>query len=125
MAGIDVSSVATGDMKFSGICSAAGKIYAAPLNSSKMLVYDPASKEIAGIDVCSVANGDMKFAGICSAAGKIFAAPFNSSKILVYDPVTQEVAGIDASNVATGERNLQCCRQNLCSTSQLLKDAGL
>ena len=50
LSGVDVSSVAKGNGKFWGICAFEGKIYAAPFNASKVLVYDPASKQAYGIE---------------------------------------------------------------------------
>eukprot|EP00931_Biecheleriopsis_adriatica_P061486 TRINITY_DN3696_c0_g1_i7.p1 TRINITY_DN3696_c0_g1~~TRINITY_DN3696_c0_g1_i7.p1 ORF type:complete len:502 (-),score=86.28 TRINITY_DN3696_c0_g1_i7:173-1678(-) len=62
----DVTSVATGPDKFSGMCTAGGKVFAAPWNSDKMLMYDPITKRLEGIDVSSVATGKFPFCGMCA-----------------------------------------------------------
>ena len=36
--GIDVTAVASGNLKFSGICAHEGKLYAAPRTSDKLLI---------------------------------------------------------------------------------------
>ena len=37
--GVDITGVATGDDKFSGICEVAGKVVAAPYRADKLLVF--------------------------------------------------------------------------------------
>jgi len=104
--GVDVSEVAgqvaegvPGGMFF-GICTCAGKIYAAPGGAPRLLVYDPATGEASGVDV-TAAVGDaaegFKFGGICECEGKVYAVPCNAPRLLVYDPATGEVDGVDVS----------------------------
>ena len=102
--GIGVKDVTTGSHKFNGICSVGDKVVAAPYNSDKLLLFDPATKVVEGIDVTSVARGKFKFWGICTAGGKVIAAPFGCNKLLLFDPITKIVEGIDVTHVATGDR---------------------
>ena len=97
--GLEVSTVARGGCKykFCGICSHQGKVYAAPFDADKLLVYDPSTGALEGIDVSTVARGDSKFQGICSHQGKLYAAPSYADKLLVYGP----------SGNASGTENLQ------------------
>jgi hypothetical protein len=102
--GIDMKDVTTGSDKFDGICSVGDKVVAAPCDSDKLLLFDPATKVVEGIDVTSVATGNYKFRGICTAGGKVIAAPLMSNKLLLFDPITKIVEGIDVRHVATGDR---------------------
>ena len=109
--GIDVSAVAQGNFKFSGICCAGGKVYAAPCHADVLLEFDPASGAVRGIDVSAVAQGDDKFSGICCAGDKLYAAPHCADVLLEFDPASGAVRGIDVSAVAQGDFKFDgiCC----------------
>ena len=43
--------------KFRGVAYGKGKVFCAPFDSDKMLIYEVASKKVSGVDVRSVCSG--------------------------------------------------------------------
>ena len=79
------------------ICAVGEKAVAAPYNSEKILVVDPATSTASAIDLPAGfdARFEWKFASICAVGAKAVAAPYNSDKILVVDPATSTASAID------------------------------
>ena len=93
-----IGSVYTGTYKWSGgVLAPNGKIYFAPLNSTKILQLDPTTNTTTLIG--SVYEGaDQWYGGVLAPNGKIYFAPLNSTQILELPDVNiPNVIGSDAN----------------------------
>ena len=77
--GIDVSTLARGDVNLSGTFCGGSELYAAPSNVDALPELDPTS---AARGVPAEARSEGKFDGICCAGGERYAAPLDANALL-------------------------------------------